>query len=514
MNVFVRQVSRLNWIATVVIPAAVVLMEVYWLYPWFLWMGEIDTLSTARAPLSIGGVIFLLGGGFVVTRYLLSREWSLNWVRWGVIVCGLLVVFTVIRSEYHAGYGLFDMQWFVHTVKILLDFSQFHPLMIALPAGAYLWWRGIRRGRAPLYTSDIYRTFITGTISFVLLVIVWRVSLGAGSLEDLASTVAPHVAAFFFFALVSLALINLQSIRQKMTPEDVGPSFNRRWLPILILVVGSIVLIGIGVASIFSPEFMSFLSSLVGSIGDFFGTILGYIFIPLGFVAAALYWVGLFLVNLVRGKGIPEFEGPDFGVGEEEVAETTQGAPISEVVVLGLKWALFVIVAIAIIYLLSRAITRFRVSRMKTDVTEVNESLWSWGGFVADVRLFLSSIWQRIWRRGKEITASKAAPHRYLDKDEEGTMDIREIYRRLLWQASRFGMGRRGYETPYEYRVRLEQLVPDGQESLTEITDLYVNVRYGEMETQRRQVDRANRLWQSLKGILRPSLPRRTTLRE
>ena len=57
-------------------------------------------------------------------------------------------------------------------------------------------------------------------------------------------------------------------------------------------------------------------------------------------------------------------------------------------------------------------------------------------------------------------------------------------------------------------------MVPDGQESLTEITDLYVDVRYGEMETQRRQVDRANRLWQSLKGILRPSLPGRTTLRE
>lgn len=514
MNVFVRQLSRLNWIATVIIPAAVVLMEVYWLYPWFIWLGEMDMLSMPRAPLSIGGVIFLLGGGFVVTRYLLNREWPLNWVRWGIIFCGLIVVFTVVRSEYHAGYALLDMQWFVHTVRTLLDFSQFHPLMVVLPAGAYLWWRGIRRGRAPLYTSDIYRTFITGTISFVLLVIVWRISLGAGSLEDLASTVAPHVAAFFFFALVSLALINLQSIRQKMTPEDVGPSFNRRWLPILILVVAGIVLLGIGVASIFSPEFMAFLSRLVGSIGDFVRTIIGYILIPFGFIAAALYWVGSFLVNLIRGEGIPEFEGPNFGVGEETAAESTQGAPISEVVILALKWALFAIIAIAVIYLLARAIRRFRVSRMKTDVTEVNESLWSWGGFVADVRLFLSLIWQRLWRRRKEITPREVAPRRYLDEEMEGTMDIREIYRRLLWQAARLGMGRRGYETPYEYRGRLEQLVPDGQEPLTEITDLYVNVRYGEIETRKRQVDRANSLWQTLKAILRPSPPRRPTARE
>jgi hypothetical protein len=507
MNIIVSKASRLNWISTVVIPAAVVLMEVYWLYPWFIWLGKLDILSEPRTPLSIGGVIFLLGGGFVVTRYLLSRDWPLGWVRWGIIFCGLLVVFTVIRSEYHAGYELSDMQWFVHTTNILLDFSQFHPLMIALPFGAYLWWRGIRRGRAPLYMPDIYRTFVIGIIAFVLLVIVWRISLGAGSLEDLASTVAPHVAAFFFFALVSLALINLQSIRQKMTPEDVGPSFNRRWLPILILVVGGIVLVGIGIASVFSSEFMDFLARLVGSIGDFVRTVVGYILIPLGFIATALYWVVSFIVNLIRGETIHEFEGADFDF-EEEAAEAAEGTPISEVVILGIKWALFVIITIIVIYLLARAIRRFRVSRMKVDVTEVNESLWSWGGFVADVRLFLSTIWQRLWHRKKEITPGDATRRRYLDEEIEGTMGIREIYRRLLWQAARFGMGRRGYETPYEYRGRLGQLVPDGQEPIAEITDLYVNTRYGEIETRRGQVDRANILWQGLKGILRPSITR------
>jgi hypothetical protein len=127
MNVFVRQVSRLNWIATVVIPAAVILTEVYWLYPWFLWLGKTNVFATPGTPLSIWGVIFLLGGGFVATRYLFSREWPLDRTRWGIIICGLIVVFTVIRSEYHAGYGLFDIQWFAHTVRILLDFSQFHP---------------------------------------------------------------------------------------------------------------------------------------------------------------------------------------------------------------------------------------------------------------------------------------------------------------------------------------------------------------------------------------------------
>ncbi|HEY32804.1 MAG TPA: DUF4129 domain-containing protein [Dehalococcoidia bacterium] len=509
MNVIARRLTRLNWIATIVIPTAVVLMEVYWFYPWLLWLGKMEMFAEPRAPLSIGGVIFLLGGGFIVTRYLLSREWSLSLVRWGVILCGLVVVFTVIRSEYHAGYGLFDGGWLVHTSSILLDFSQAHTLMVALPAGAYLWWRGIRYGRSPLYTATVYQKFMIGIISFVLLIIVWRVSLGAGSLEELASTVAPHVAAFFFFALVSLALINLESIRQQMTSEDMGPSFNRRWLPILIAVIGGIVLVGIGVASIFSPEFLAFLSRLLGSIGDVVRTVIGYILIPFGFIAAGLYWVGEFIVNLIRGENIPEFEGPDFDFAEEATAEVTQEQLIPEVIILVLKWVLFAVVAIIVIYLLARAVSRFRASRARVDVEEVNESLWSWGGLMADVRLLLSVIWQRLWRRRKETTPTDATPHRYLEEDETDTADIRTIYRRMLRQASRFGMGRRNHETPYEYRGRLGQIAPDSHEPLAELTDLYVNVRYGETEPQQRQVSRANSLWQALKRLLRPPVPGR-----
>jgi hypothetical protein len=70
-------------------------------------------------------------------------------------------------------------------------------------------------------------------------------------------------------------------------------------------------------------------------------------------------------------------------------------------------------------------------------------------------------------------------------------------------------MGRRNFETPYEYRGRLGQMVPDSNESLAELTDLYVNVRYGETEPQRRQVNRANSLWQALKRLLRPAVPSR-----
>lgn len=508
MNVLARRLTRLNWIATVVIPVTVILMEVYWFYPWLLWVGKVGFSSTPRVPLSIGGVIVLLGGGFVTTKYLLSRKWPLIWVRWGVILCGLVVVFAVIRSEYHAGYGLLDGEWFVYTGRILFNFNRTHTLMIALPVSIYLWWRGIRYGRGPLYTTSIYHTFMLGITSFVLLVIVWSISLGADSLEELAGTIAPHVAAFFFFALVSLALVNLQSVRQQMTPEDMGPSFNRRWLPILILVIGGIVLAGIGVASAFSSEFVAFLSRLFASIGDVARTVFGYILIPFGYIATALYWVMEAIINLFRSTGTVELEGEDFSV-EEEVAEITQGQPISEVIIVALKWTFFAIVAIIIIYLLAKAVSRFRASRAQTDIEEVNESLWSWGSILEDVRLLLSAIWQRIRRKRKEETPDEIVRRRYPKEIETDTLDIRAIYQNMLRQTSRFGMGRRNYETPYEYGGRLGQMVPDSHEPLAELTDLYVTVRYGETEPQSRQVNRASSLWQALKKLLKPPAPSR-----
>jgi hypothetical protein len=65
------------------------------------------------------------------------------------------------------------------------------------------------------------------------------------------------------------------------------------------------------------------------------------------------------------------------------------------------------------------------------------------------------------------------------------------------------GIARHSYETPYEYTSRLVQSVPGGSQQLGELTDIYVGVRYGELEARKRQVSRANRLWRAIKSLLR-----------
>jgi hypothetical protein len=44
--------------------------------------------------------------------------------------------------------------------------------------------------------------------------------------------------------------------------------------------------------------------------------------------------------------------------------------------------------------------------------------------------------------------------------------------------------------------------VPDSGEPLNRLTDLYADVRYGEISVPEAQVDNANSLWQTLRELL------------
>jgi len=497
--------AALNWIAVVLTPVAVILMEAFWVYPWLLLIRRWQILTIQQPPLSMASVIFLLGISFITTRFLLRQKWSLWQIQLCTVTCALLAIFIVLRVQYGGGFPLLSGQWFLHIGRILLDiFQNLHSIPIALVVGAYLWWRGISRGRSPLSTNTIYTSFLVGIAALVLLIIVWRFVYGAGSLESLASTVAPYVAAFFFFGLSSLALGNLHAIQQRTPPEETVRLSNRRWLPILFGIVIGIVLVGIGISSIFSPEFVALLGRFFGSVLDVLREVFRYLLYPLEYVAAGLYYVLRFIINLIRGgRPLEPFQTPEFFEMEElPAAAETQG--ISEIVIMAMKWTLFAVIAVVVLFLLARAISCYRTARARADVDEVNESLWSWEGFTADLRLFFRMLLGRFRRRRKEAVQSVPIPDWYTESEEvEGTLDIREIYKRMLWQASYLGMARHSYETPYEYTSRLVQSVPDGTQQLGELTDIYVGIRYGEVEARKRQVSRANRLWRAIKSLLR-----------
>jgi len=481
----------------------VILMEVCWVYPWLAWAGEWQELGWQRSPLSVASLIFILSVSFLVTRLFLSQRRPLRWIQLTIISCGLVAIFIVMRVEYGAGFGLLSGQWFVHTTQVFLDnFFRPHPMGLALIAAVYLWWRGISLGRSPLYFSNVYRSFLLGFIALVVLIIVWGASLGVDSLESLASSVGLYVVGFFFFGLTALALGNLQTIRRKMLKEEIiAPISSRRWLPILLGVVGGIVLVGIGAVSIFSSEFIALVARLLNVTFGLLLQALYYLFIPLDYLADGLVYIVQFLINLLRRvQPLEPFETPDFF--EVEVPESAATQMLSAEAILAMKWAFFGLVAIVVVFLLVRAVFRYRSFRAEAEIEEIHESLWSWSGFKADLRLFFSMIWQRFERKRKEPVSASPVPSWYTGEDVQGMLSIREIYRHLLWEASCARIAHRRHETPYEYAIRLGQAVPNSSEPLGELTNLYIDVRYGDLEANYKQVDYANGLWKVLRRLL------------
>lgn len=164
-----------------------------------------------------------------------------------------------------------------------------------------------------------------------------------------------------------------------------------------------------------------------------------------------------------------------------------------------IKWSILALIVAAVIFLLAWAVFRYRSRETETGIEEFHESLWSWMGFKTDVRLFFRTLLHQFESKRPPAHGRSRS---YDDDDSQDLRDMREIYRRLLWEASEAGIARHYWETPYEYVRRLQTAVPEGSAPLAELTELYVAVRYGAIQTEETVMKHANGLWKTLRQLL------------
>jgi hypothetical protein len=479
---------------------SVTLMEVFWVFPWLIWLAKLPGLNWAKPPLSLLSLAVLLGISFAISKFFINRKWSLGWVRLSIVGCAIITIFIIIRAEYGAGIGLFDSWWFEYTARLMLSsFIRIVPMVVALVLSFCLWWRGINLGRTRLDANDIYRNFIIGIAALVLVIIVSGATLGTGFLFNISS-VWVHLAGFFFFGLLAMALANLKSIQRKMSADGMSPALNRRWFLVLVVVIGGVVTTGIAIASTVSADFVNSLTRMLNTASDVLLRVLSYIYLPIGYLIEWLYNIGMSIVRFFQGENPEPMEMTELEeMLDRPEAAIPQGLPPE--LVLALKWLFFALVAAALIYLLSKAIFRFASLRERDEIDETHESLWSWNLFKSDLQLLLDRI-RHLAPTRKSADKAEVLPEWYLDTFQ-GTLSVRQIYRCLLWEASHINMARRYYETPNEYAGRLYRTLPDSRELLDEITGLYIKERYGERATENRLILRANNLWKSLRDLLR-----------
>ncbi len=486
-----------DWLAVVLYPLAVILMEAFWVYPWLVWLGGWPIFSEQRPALSLAAVIIMLVISLLVTRILLRQKWSMRVIQAAVIGGGLVTIILVLGVEYGEGYGFLSGGWFVHVGQVLGNtFDSPNTIVVALPVLLYLWWRGIILGQTTSHFRDIYRSFLLGMVALIVLIIIWRISSGSEKFETPGAGIGFNIIAFFFFGLISIAVSHLYQMRRSMPKEDAALTSVKRWLPIMLGVVGSMAVVSFFVASVFSEKFLTSIGHGIGVFFSFIGKIIPYIMVPFNYLFDGIFYVLQWLLNLIRTDQEFQPEGPGAGgiPGVEDVV--TRGLP--EAAVLAIKWVIIILIVVVVIYILAKAISRFRVKYARDEIEEIHESLWSWRGLTDDLRLLLNMMGSKFKRK-----RAPTAPEHYTDDDSSRRLNIREIYRHLLWEAARSGVARHRHETASEYAGRLEQAVPDSSEPLGSITGLYIDVRYGETGAPEEQVDNANVLWRTLRGLLR-----------
>jgi hypothetical protein len=491
-----ERIKKLDWLADIVYPLLLVLMETFWVYPWLVWLGNLPLFAQTRPVLSLASVFFALAAACLAIRLFLRQKWSVRQVQAAIIGLGLVIIFLILSAEYSSGYGFLTGHWFAYFGKAYRNiFTHGVTLVFAFPVLLYLWWRGISLGQMTFDFKNIYRSFLLGIAALVFLIVIWQLSASSGYLAKPGPDIGFDVMAVFFFGLLAIAVSHLYTIRSTMPREEAALTSVWRWLPTMLIVIGGMIIVVFIIAGIFSPGFFTGVGHVFGIIFHFLGKIINYILIPLNYIFEAIVWVLRWIITRLRSNE-PMQSNNSANMSFSDFFSQIKTAEVPAVLMLLMKWLVLAVIIAAVIFILARAVSRFRAQHAEEEIEEINESLFSWQGLGNDLRELLGMM-------GKRFQRVRSPPAPYPDDDETRRMDIREIYWHLLQEASLSGIARGSHETPGEYSQRLGPMVPNSHGPLMLLTDMYMSARYGEIKLPEEKLDSANGLWRTLRGLLR-----------
>jgi hypothetical protein len=470
-------------------------MEAFWVSPWLNWLGVWPMFSEPRPVLSLASVIIVLLISLIAARLITKKDWPLRTMQLTIVGLGALTILFVLAVEYNDGYTFLSGGWFGHIGTMLgATFSHASTIVIALPVLIYLWWRGIRLGQTTSVFKSVYRSFLVGLVALIILIVLWQISSSSDRFQDAGQGLGWNVIAFFFFGLMAVAICHLYVMRRTMPKEEAAMTSIKRWLPVMLAVIGGMVIIGFGVASIFSPEFFNTIGNAVKTAGDALGTAFEFVLRLFNFVFEAILWILRWIISRLRTNPL-EQEGESGNISANPFGDVTT-SDLPTAVTETIKWTVLVLIIAAVIYILVRAVSRFRERSARDEIEEIHESLFSWRGLRKDLKELLNMM-------GKRFQRKEAASARYrFNENEQGMMDIREIYRHMQWEGNKSGIPRRRHETTGEYRSRMERRLSEGTEQLEDIVRSYDIVRYGDEKLIEKQYISTNNGWRVIRNML------------
>jgi hypothetical protein len=489
--------NRWNWLERSLLPLLVAVLRTFWLWPW------LELLRHWLAPSQPGPLLplFLMMGlylaGLVTMRQALTSPRASIQVRLGVAVAGLVVIFVVLWWQFYRDQDhVWQAQWLSALGVELTHWNEEVPApAIALLAGAYLWWQGMRDGRLTLQRDEIWAAFTLGFLGLAFAAIIVTAAGSALSLR------LGNLTLFYFTAgLAALALSTVHTTHYDFIErtKEARLTPNRYWFMSVFSVIAALLTVGLVLSALITPEIVA--------------QSLGWLVVILDLLRLALYYVLLIvsyliflilapLLNglrwLLRGTGEPPepIRLTDLSQDMADLPQNTLALPpgFGEAA----RWGGLVLLLVGLGIIFALALRRFW-SGSDEEVEESRELIFS----TDLLRAQLLAWWRKRLRQFQRRPGPVLDPFLSLEQEARPRRKVRAIYQLFLKAAMARGQPRRQGQTPFEYEQMWAATLPEGQGALNNLTRAYSQARYAPDPLDLEEVERAHQAWADLQTLL------------
>ncbi len=363
-------------------------------------------------------------------------------------------------------------------------------LIVVTVALLFAWYHGTVLADEGLSFDAVYALFRRA-----LILLFSGLALSALRGGDVASGLAAdgwgRIVLFFLSGLCALATARVEDERRRGGIGERAVTWRSEWLATVVGVVGVVLLVGLGLAALFSPHALTATWGLFGTLRQALVRLLT----PLVLLLSALLDPLIRAIRWLLGEHKHGRLIPPIRTGRMHPSSPIDTAPIQvakDIVAIAALLAL--LAALWYVAALWRDSMRVRRPEWSGDAVEERVSLWSWHMLARAVAAALRRLRARIL--GRRVRAGDGTQaHKGSESDERiAPSSVRAVYRRMLERTARLGLPRRCDETPQEYLGRLRRLPIPAERDAALLTATYTHVRYGaEPETvaEREQAARA-----------------------
>lgn len=520
-----------QWLDDGVIPIASSLAYAAWAYPAFAVYMR-DPLTGSQNPgftfwlclgLLIGAIaagkigariersaLLVVGGGFAAIAISLGailipwidrpdpwlRDVPLLRAAGAVLVCALLMWWRGVRFAYMDHHqetmGTFVVGTLALAAMILLTHARHGPpLLNRVGSMAWLFALLVTAGVGLLILTfsmflRVDQTKIVSGGEAVVAVMVVLLSGGLPLVPEPATLSGPIVL-FVFSGLLARSMLSLSWVLSTQRGHGgVRLRVDSGWLVIIVSLTGAIVLLGLGLGQVLTPDAVR---GLLRALRVIWMPVLAV----LAFVFLSAAWVVLRVLSAILNRlGLNFPEPPPEPPPEAE--ELTGRALDLPPLVQGGIGVLVVLVLVAVVgWILYRVARRLSGRRQApATVSEQRRPLFSLDLLRAQLRRTLGRL-----RR------SRSGPFVPLDPGSAARRAVRVAYRRVLGRAMGQGLPRDRDQTPRAYAETLARLSPQLRSLLKSLTSAYEVARYGTTAPDADEVQAAEEAAQQIEGALR-----------